>query len=102
MKPLGVSSKMCTVRASSPAYSARNRNETLTMRATNLPYLSATHSKQKLKPLKNHPKSAFQMRVKRSGLSWWRSIIAQSAGESVSETTPERIVETAIVSANCL
>ena len=53
--------------------------------------------------LKNFPKRKFIIRVSKSGFSPLFFIsITHKAGDRVSETTPDRIVETAIVSANCL
>ena len=89
-----------TVSARSPAYKIKTMGHTFTAIFTKPRYFSDTHAKVALNPLKNHPKRKFHIFVKKSGFSWWRSIIAQSAGERVSETMPEKMVETAIVSAN--
>lgn len=68
-----------------------------------LPVLSETQSNERLNILKNFPKRKFIIRVSKSGFSPLFFIsITHKAGDRVSETTPDRIVETAIVSANCL
>ena len=76
---------------------------TRTIFATNAPYFSEVQKNALLNPAKNFPKQKSQARVKRSFFapSPLRRM-AQSAGDSVSDTTAEIIVGTAIVSANCL
>ena len=68
-----------------------------------LPVLFRNPVKRAVNILKNFPKRKFIIRVSKSGFSPLFFIsITHKAGDRVSETTPDRIVETAIVSANCL
>ena len=76
-----------------PTYTNKIRIENLSILETNAPYFSETQKKHLLKPLKNHPKIKFQKRVNQSSFSRFLSKIAHNAGDSVSETIADIIVE---------